>query len=453
MSYMNPYNFVPLREMDADARQTPVWHSQYQQGLHSGSFSGYIIALSPIFILPTDTGDEESILRIPLPPCNDGGKHIARQGKSHTVYWEFFHRGDKKPVIPGTTLKGVVRSVAEAAANSCLSVFAENFKPAKKNKLASPRYAEPFDLAKHITKLHLQPCSHIIHEPGNIDTGLCPTCRLFGMPSASEGTSDTGELPDFFAGKVTFHDAHLVGEAEYDALKPLVELSSPDPTSYLYYTDWEERIPRGRKFYYHQPEVRLDDYASRALDLLEAYQSHGPNSPKFRSEVEGNDGLDRKVTVRPLKKSSVFKFQVDYQNLTDEELNLLIFAMELDARRPIEKASPGAYHKIGYGKPAGLGSAKIVIETWRLLNLERRYQDEGSGWTRVIENRLEERIMRHKKAFFDSHVNANLVSLRKHILAWPNKGMTFHYPVLTEFKAEGGYQLPKPGREPKPKTP
>lgn len=408
---MNPYNFVRLRPMDDDARRTPQWHSGGDPDLNSGTLVCRLTALSPIFIPDHDKVEDRTRV---------GGRWV-----NHNTYRHFFSHGDGVPTIPGSSLKGAIRAVAEAAANGCLSILAGSYEPrANSNKRGKPRYKKPFDIMPAIERLGLQPCDHVERVDGKPNTGLCPTCRLFGMPSAADGSSEAGQRPDFFAGKVSIGDARLLVEddaveGQYDSEYRLTELSTPDPTSYLYYRNYDHDPdhygtvgkPRGRKFYYHQADLYLNN---------------------------SDNGLDRRSTVRPLKSGSVFEFNVEYQNLIDDEFNLLLYALELDAPHP----AAGARHKIGYGKPAALGSAEIVIREWRALDLESYYLRNVSG--PVLQDNME--IRKRKVSFVKAQWNhGNLHDLRA-ILWWPND-QPIAYPSWGNFNVdpdEGGYQLPFP---------
>ena len=60
-----------------------------------------------------------------------------------------------------------------------------------------------------------------------------------------------------------------------------------------------------------------------------------------------------------------FEFNVNFENLTDEELGVLIYAIELE---------DGLLHKIGKGKAFGFGSCKIEIKEFLLENKDK-YKD------------------------------------------------------------------------------
>jgi hypothetical protein len=55
--------------------------------------------------------------------------------------------------------------------------------------------------------------------------------------------------------------------------------------------------------------------------------------------------------------------EIIYQGLTDEELGALLFALGLGWKKPI-------YHKLGYAKPAFLGSVRLSVEPLPLPRYE-----------------------------------------------------------------------------------
>lgn len=98
---INPYSFAPLRRVD---RQSPPGHEMLPAGRFSGSLTVELEAVSPILI-------------------GDGDGQFPRQVAS----------GDGSrpglPIIPGSSLKGAIRSVHEALTDSCLRVVDLDFIP------------------------------------------------------------------------------------------------------------------------------------------------------------------------------------------------------------------------------------------------------------------------------------------------------------------------------------
>ncbi|MEO9027210.1 MAG: TIGR03986 family CRISPR-associated RAMP protein [Ktedonobacteraceae bacterium] len=97
-----PYNFVPLPEKIisavSDARELPD-HDEYNRELHSGYFDVTLTTRSPLYI------------RGPLSATD---RLRQEQGKP-----EFFHTGDERaPVIPGSSLRGMLRALLEIVSYS-----------------------------------------------------------------------------------------------------------------------------------------------------------------------------------------------------------------------------------------------------------------------------------------------------------------------------------------------
>lgn len=89
-------------------------------------------------------------------------------------------------------------------------------------------------------------------------------------------------------------------------------------------------IPQGRKFYLHHNDI---------------------DKKPWETKHDGvDDNLKQKSRITPIKKDSVFYFHIDFNNLSEQELGLLCYAV-----RPTEKFR----HKLGMGKPLGLGQVRI----------------------------------------------------------------------------------------------
>lgn len=155
------------------------------------------------------------------------------------AYHVFARRGDQL-IIPGTSIKGAVRSVAEALSNSCVKVRARD------EKIRSS------------------------HEACRDEKELCPACRLFGT---------TG-----YRGRIHFADAIPVGEVQ---------------THYIKIADlWPPHQARGRKFYYSKQFQKLDMQPERNHRFLEAV----PKGSKFRTVLyfENTSHAEMGLLIRAL---------------------------------------------------------------------------------------------------------------------------------------------------------
>jgi hypothetical protein len=436
-SVMNPYNFVRLQEMATGARQIPVPHSAYTQE-HAGQpvFSGRLTCtlttFSPTMILSHTPQD-------------------FHEQNEHKIFRQFFHRPDDvRPMIPATSLKGMARAIAEAASNSCLSVIQEAH---------GARW--PNILSGYPPSLHFcgrgEANPYVLPDNTDGPPSLCPACRIFGTaPQQESGGSRAGLYPRAFQGKARFHDAHLVSDLAqaHDREYTLIALLEPKLSQKVWYYDTRRGSSNhplaGRKFYYHH-------------DTLEPLT--GPRS-RFNS------------TIRPVRAGAIFLFHVDFRNLTDYELDLLVYSLQLEPalqlvvereltlengqrerHRVFDHANvrrhPGVYPKLGYGKAAGLGSVCLLVSRVQRLDPIARYTGD-EGWqlltpAQVVDlSQGAQARMRfvHHGNFQHIQTENHLADLRQ-ILRFPNGLGQIRYPTLKEFGVykERRVKLPLPGQE------
>lgn len=163
---------------------------------------------------------------------------------------------------------------------------------------------------------------------------VCEACGLFGMIGKS------GSEPSAIASRVRFSDAVLEKESKLFRAT-LKELASPKISSvefystapnmkYLWNYDTKGVKLNGRKFYFH-------------------------HNGDYRTEEKTN----RNLTTELIDKSAVFKFDVFFEDLTDRELSRLIWTLAIGENNTDGKQM----HKLGHGKPLGLGSVKITVDS------------------------------------------------------------------------------------------
>ncbi|MBI1766351.1 MAG: TIGR03986 family CRISPR-associated RAMP protein [Acidobacteria bacterium] len=212
---------------------------------------------------------------------------------------------------------------------------------------------------RHSVRDLLDPFFH----PATDNQQLDPTARLFGFVSeAKQGSPQRSS----YAGRVSFSDAHFIGDKVKHAAEVTLEiLSSPKPTSCEFYLvnaddptgvwiggkhprhrnyDDEFMRLRGRKFYWHQKDKG---------------QYQWQEKQGMRKQNSQN------ATVRLLAAENEFRFMVRFSNLEGYELGALLWSLALD---------DGMAHKMGMGKPIGLGSVAIIVEDVVLIDRNTRYQ-------------------------------------------------------------------------------
>jgi CRISPR-associated protein (TIGR03986 family) len=188
--------------------------------------------------------------------------------------------------------------------------------------------------------------------------------RVLGFVEEKDGQELRNGLR--LKGRVRFSPGLALGEVPEMPLTPLKELSSPKPPSPSLYF----RKPQGDNAYIAKSELKPAAHWPQGRKIY----LHHPNAITRDTKPWMNQGTfvpDRHVKVRPWAKGAKWRFEIRFDNLNDVELGLLLYAL-----CPSDEFG----HKIGMGKPLGLGSVRITIEHVRLVDRETRYS--ADGWDR-----------------------------------------------------------------------
>jgi CRISPR-associated protein (TIGR03986 family) len=181
-----------------------------------------------------------------------------------------------------------------------------------------------------------------------------------------------GDKPTQRAGRVSFTDARYVGNEHgvwYDNEKSTVPmpLSTPKITTFQHYLvqDKDEG---------HDPDLRgsLAHYGTATEIRGHKLYWHKGNAdiPETSNDKFSESQLTR---IRPVKAGVKFRFRVHFENLRDWELGALAWALIL----PPISAGQRYCHKLGMGKPLGMGAVSITAK----LHLTERSQ----RYTRLFE--------------------------------------------------------------------
>jgi CRISPR-associated protein (TIGR03986 family) len=225
----------------------------------------------------------------------------------------------------------------------------------------------------------LRPCSSY--------ASLCPACRTFGWVYQPENEKEKPPPPKIltaYAGRVRFSHASLTPDGDRGTLDEpvtLAILSSPKPTTTRFYL----RPKQGK------PRSGLDDHVvgydgANILRGRKFYRHHGEADPQAykRATVANFDGRDdQNRTVRGVRKpGNRFRFTIDFENMMPVELGALLWALELN------EGDQQGYHRLGYGKPLGLGSVKVTVVNLERLEPEVRYSSlDDEGWSDVMDQK------------------------------------------------------------------
>ena len=173
---------------------------------------------------------------------------------------------------------------------------------------------------------------------------MCKACRLFGMAQKDAAVG----------GRIRFTDAIMQNlEKMGEKMVPLAELGTPRPSYMPFYSTmkatYDDRkrlvVPgyddrgvtiRGRKYYWHSKDFK---------EINQNAPSIGPDAKRNASMQLAGIG-------------SKFTFDVYFDRITLQELRELVWSLNFWEN----KADGKMCHKIGHGKPIGLGSVKIVVD-------------------------------------------------------------------------------------------
>ena len=221
----------------------------------------------------------------------------------------------------------------------------ENLRPCDGECLDDCEEVYPNCLSEHVSRLPFR---------------LCPTCGLFGT------THYKGRLRFGFARLIDPETEQKKANAQWYNRKgestvgadgtPITIKLQERPRATWPLPNSDARVP-GRKIYVNHPKGVT---------------------------IEKADPTENNSTIEPLASGNSFRFQIEFENLSEAELGNLIYSIELE---------PGMAHRLGRGKPLGMGSVKIKVKDilirnnigiWGSGNDKLNYIDKGkeqfSSW-------------------------------------------------------------------------
>ncbi|SER16298.1 CRISPR-associated protein [Nitrosomonas sp. Nm51] len=239
---------------------------------------------------------------------------------------------------------------------------------------------------------------------------LSPAERLFGVVEHRDDDNTTVENVNqpndkaqafAFAGKVRIGFGLPDKKTTVNGVSPvtLKELSSPKPPSPAFYLkrknndDFvskkvaaecsETMTLRGRKCYLHAWReqngnvMKLDAIGvnSGGSTCKPPWKTHKPaaNDQKEFEEDKNKFITSRQVKIAPISENTPFYFEIDFNNLDATELAQLCATLQ---------PAPKFEHRLGMGKPLGLGSVKIEPVGLFLINRHQRYTTDSTNCDR-----------------------------------------------------------------------
>ena len=314
-------------------------------------------------------------------------------GKSNNYETYEFARFGKQRVVPATSLKGMLRSVHEVVTNSTMSIATLQVAPGDKRG----------DLLRHIPTAYRGQSNTTTASPSEV---------LFGFVGQQDETVGR-------AGRVFIDDIPIAPNSLMELELPPPQ-GGPKPTHRAFYFDVEtmDEPALGRKFYYHQQNYTevLREYIRRAGQIHNAPLPIRVEAVKPAVTLPGG--------------------RLHFINLEQDELANLVYALILEWN---EANKEGLAHKLGYGKPLGLGSIRFVdlhVEVEPAVGSidasVGRYFSYQPQLTDITVSMLDERpnVVYRWKARPDGDASYEAFAA---IAAWPQMNNSF-YPTFRHIK-------------------
>ncbi|OQX24701.1 MAG: hypothetical protein BWK80_19375 [Desulfobacteraceae bacterium IS3] len=345
-TFWNPYRMIPIRE---EIRKKPPLTDEKFKG-KSGVISCSLENLTPLFI---------------------GGNREFKEN---------FMTQNGKYVIPGSSLKGMLRSLAEIVGGGCFITNPNGLYPAK-------------------------------YKACQKADDLCIACRMFGM-------MERGQNAKVHRGKISIGDA-ILRKDRPETKRFEILLSSCGTRHEPFYRSKQtgKLDGKSRKLYFHQP--RRSDSVPPIPDNLRSRAWH----------------------INALLPGHRFDFEVQFSNLEPEEIRLLIYVLALEENASVsigeEKINLKGplRHKIGNAKPLGMGTCHVKIEKlafiadsrtrFTVLQGVNNTVYEGDALQSQISEMIQEIVM---------DTSPTMQQLRKMMVWDENDSREFRYPDYRWFK-------------------
>ena len=334
VSYINPYNFISLNKSGC---------KRYDALERDGSLTGYIECE-----LTTKT---ETIV--------PDTENVDKEKPEFKFYnYRETKNGFTVPVIPGSEIRGMLRSDFEVFTDSCLSTVDGKKSFSDESKKHSRSLNELLNVAKDLNKSY-SPC---------IDKkSLCEACNLFGFV-ADENAKGS---------KIRISDALYEGDTNpYAEYRVLSDLASPHISNATFYSLFLSNadlanMDEGYWNYLYQYTSKGKEQINLPNITIRGRKMYWHHKPIVKKDLILKP--KRNCAITPVKEGTKFKFKVYFENITNRDLEHLIAVINLDYDSDFMYKNKKYYdlcHKIGKAKPLGYGSIKLDVKDVQVRKVE-----------------------------------------------------------------------------------
>lgn len=354
-----PFNFVPL---DANVF-FPSWQKQISQdmpfdGCLSGTIDVSIKAETPIFI-----------------------RNGHQQGTEDNSFSNYVEKGKRQFFIPGSTIKGCIRSVVEIMSLGKMLPTTDSH--TEENYKFSPKKLEELRIAETASFQQV--------SKDSLDLAEC----IFGTTNEKEGLRGRVQFSHF---KCTKNVPMSSDREEFRFV-----LNSPSPAMLPLYVRQENIDSKYRDY---------DDDNLWPDEIINGWKRYILRTGYWTKKPGKKDTVI--TTFRPLNKGSEFKGTIHYHNLKKEELGALLCALTW-------RGEEGCYHNIGLAKPFGFGRISVRIDDNQQLNsllYIKDFEVMMTSWLKVMTEGGNPEWRKYKPI-------RELFLLAKTVRPWDDKSFTY----------------------------
>lgn len=408
----NPFDFVPFSN-----NVTTLSREEFDSlgERYNGYLTVQLKTLTPLHIVGSQTGN---------------GRRITDSK---------FYRQNGTPIIPGSSIKGMLRAFIEAITNGWLSQVNEEYpkidgRQDKNNgrHIGFRLFDEYPDPQNRPGRLSSKPAAWPNLKPTTTIDKLDIASWMFGHVSTATDKSEA----DAVRGRVSVEDA-VIDPALLDSTYKLPDIDGaaymgggkPSASSWWYFSPFSVRKRvvdphrmaefvgqklRGRKFYYHQQPVQC----------LAWYDRHWKQMNETKNKAKQIVQPPMYVyPVETMKSDKTVCFRVYLKDIPKKLLALLCICLE---------SGKNIRHKLGFGKAYGYGSVELTIK-----NAMIRPSAQG-GWPEQLTDKIaiikeytnspwtDENLI---KTGLTDLINMTALKKLSQILGWyPEQNLTFTYP-------------------------
>lgn len=349
-----PFDFVPFSANEPMIKTQGEWEKEGQ--LLSGSIRYKLNSLTPLHIV--------------------GKQERNGNTSNYQITCSWFTRSAGNPVIPGSSIKGMIRSFFEALTNSWVSQATDEFPHGDKRRIAFMSYDVPGRKLAYSSPKRTISCGPVIPKrlhPRIENEKMDLASFLFGI--VIEGNDD-----NVVRSRFVFEDVAIELEPLDDRCVKLPDIpgkafmGGPKPmmSNWWYFrpyaiarhtvggrvlTDFIGKEYWGRKFYYHQyPQECVQWYRN---------SENWPHTIRKRGQEVSNY---YEYPVETSVNSKKFEGRIYFERVPKSLLDLVIGILE-----------PGndIKHKLGYGRAFGMGSIDIEIKEILASPVETVFDQEA----------------------------------------------------------------------------